>query len=361
MIAFAIASFLFFWSILIAWLMGQRDHYFDVNVSHMNRITCSIIQHNTDTIKEFLAKTEKASFVLPNGCIIVAVRHDNVRSLIMLENVPSDAKRFVSSAEFNELRLTVPGSKGPKVKAFVRHGQAFHNLSEAELQTVWDNMTENKQFMYITRATKRVGTEPWMSLSPERQLVLALQELRYDAPLTDKGCEEARQASEQLQSYLQENYPHAHVRVYASQMLRAYETGALLLATWNTMHTSFSFDTIVHASLPYLNELHREIGSPVHMLGTEGRRVAESLNLHWMEYARHILKNPLTQASIDVMTEEKQQEVKDKIVHITSENVPMPLKQRPISLHGISVCHSPNPALKSHESTFKEYDLFMEC
>lgn len=352
MLSFVIASFLFFWSMLIAWLMGKKDHIVDVHISHMNRITASVIQHNPERIQQFLTTSGKANFVLPNGCIIVAVRRGNVRRLFMLDNQPTDAKRFVSSTEFNALLLTVPGSK---VSIYGRHTQALHNLTAPELQKVWDDMPEEGKSQYIKRATERRGTEIWRSLTPERQFTLTLQELRYDAPLTEKGREEARQASEQLRTYLQENHPHAHVRMVTSELLRTYETATLFLATWKTMDTSFSFDRTVQASKPFLNELHREIGSAVHMLGTDGRLVAEALGLHWTAYSQYILKNPLSQEAISTMSDEEQQEVKDKVVHITSENIPMPLEQRPSGLHGVSISHQTGQVRE------REYDLFTKC
>ena len=280
----------------------------------------------------------------------------------MLDNQPADAKRFVSSVEFNELELTVPDSKGSNVSVFCRHGQALHNLTAGELQTVWDDMPEKSKSQYIVRAIGRIGVDKWSTLSPERRMVLTLQELRYDAPLTEKGRDEARQASEQLRAYLQENHPHAHVRVSTSELLRTYETGALLLATWNTMdmHTSFSYDTTVHASNAFLNELHREIGSAVHMLGTEGRRVAESLGLGWNVYAQYIFKVPLSSEAIDAMTGGEREVVEDKVAHITSENIPMSFELRPTTLHGVSISHASNPA-SNPEPRKGEYDLFTEC
>jgi hypothetical protein len=338
---------------LIAWLIGKKDHIVDVHITHMNRLVSSIIEHNHTTIQEFLTTSGKANFVLPNGCIIVAVRRGNVRRLFMLNNLPTDAKRFVSSLEFNELELTVPDSKGSNESVFCRHTQALHNLTPGELQKVWDDMPEESKSRYVKRATVRRGTERWRSLSPKRQFTLTLQELRYDAPLTEKGREEARQASEQLRTYLQENHPHAHVRVVTSELLRTYETAALILDTWKTMDTSFSFDTTVQASKPFLNELHREIGSAVHKLGTEGRLVAEALGEHWETYAQYILYKPLSQEDISNMSDDEQQVVKDKVVHITSENIPMPLEKRPSSLHGVPVSHEPCPKPRK-----REYDLF---
>jgi hypothetical protein len=318
----------------------------------MNRITSSIIQHNKEAVTKFLATTKKANFVLPHGCIIIAKRCGNIRRLFMLDNEPSDGKRFVSSAEFNELGLTVPDCKGPVVGIYVRHYLAVHNLTALELRELWDKMPVNKQIEYTSRAVNRVSTETWWSLSEERRMTLTLRELRYDAPLTEKGCEEAVQASVLLKAYLQEHYPHAYVRVITSELLRTYETGALLLDTWKTMHTSYSYDTTVYASNPSLNELHREIGSAVHMLGTEGRRVAESRGLNWMVYSQHVLKSPLSLESIGAMTAEEQQDVQDKVIHVTSENTPMPLEERPLSLHGVRIIHA------NSDKRLPEYDLF---
>jgi hypothetical protein len=340
---------------LIVWFMGKKDHVVNVYVTHMNRITASILEHNHSKIQEFLAKTGKANFVLPNGCIIIAVKHGNVIHLFMLDNQPADTKRFVSSVEFNELELTVPDSKGSNVSVFCRHFLGLHNLKADELQKVWDDMPEESKSQYIVRAIERIGTEIWRLISPERQLQHALQELRRDAPLTEKGRDEARQASLQLRAYLQENHPHAHVRMVTSELLRTYDTAALFLATWKTMDTSFSYDTIVHASNTFLNELHREIGSAVHMLGTDGRLVAETLGLHWTVYAQYILKNPLSQEDISNMSDDEQQLVKDRVMNCILENMPMPIEKRQSILHGVDIFHQPYSVRR------REYDLFAVC
>jgi len=94
------------------------------------------------------------------------------------------------------------------------------------------------------------------------------------------------------------------------------------------------------------------------MLGTEGRRVAESLGLRWTEYAQHILKKPLSSEAISDMTLEEQRAVEDNVVHITSENIPRPLEQRPTTLHGVSISHQPKPEPGEREGG---YDLFTEC
>jgi len=352
MIAFVIISILFAWSLIVSLLLRYNRDHVTIAVSHMNRITSSILEHNEVAVKKFLATSGKANFVLPNGCIIVAKRHGNVRNLFMLDNRPSEPKRFVSSAEFNELGLTVPDCKGLAVRIYMRHGQAAHNLTAPELQQLWDTMSVEDRTKYTSRATLRIPENEIWSLGPNRMMFLTLQELRYDAPLTKKGCEEAIQASERLYTYLQEHHPHAHVHVDASELLRSYETGALLLDAWKRMGCSFSFDTTVYASHAFLNELHREIGSAVHMLGTAGRLVAESLELGWREYAQYILKTPLSPDSMSAMTLVEQIKARDDVVHITSENTPMFRENRPLSLYGVTVKHVVS------DNFCPEYDLF---
>lgn len=354
MIAIVIVTTLFMWSMVVAFLLRCRRRHINIAVTHMNRISASILEHNKEAIKDFLSKSGKANFVLPNGCIIVSTKHGNICRLFMLENLPSDAKRFVSSSEFNDLGLVVPYTKGPSVRIYVRHGQAFHNLTAPELRGLWDGMNDTNRTKYRTHAMNRISTKTWWSLSEERQMTLTLQELRYDAPLTEKGREEAVQASKQLMAYIQEHYPHACVCIHASELLRAYETGAMLLSTWTKNECSFSFDTVVYTSHQCLNEMHREIGSVVHMLGTPGRRVAESLDLDWKIYASYILKTPLSFEAIAAMTYEEQKEVRDKVVYITSENNPMPREQRPLVLHDITIHHHNVDSAKK-----TEYDLFM--
>jgi len=323
-IATTITMILGAWTLLIAFLFSyDKKVRIKVYVSHMNRISSSILQHNQKVIAQFLKESGKANFVLPNGAIIVGVVRNGQLHFTMLKNQPPDTKRFISSDEFNLLQLSAPLQKGSStdvVHIFIRHGQALHNLTPNELEELWKSMVHE-----------------WKTL----------KELRRDASLTEKGQQEAREASHVLASYLEEHYPESHVTFYTSELLRAYETASLIVREWNIGYYTFTFDNVIYAGFRELNELHREIGSTVHMLGTPGRLIAETNGLTWQEYAPHILKNPpLTHQG------DREGELKERVEHVIFENIPMEREKRPTTLHGILVKHVERPE--------KQYRLYKD-
>lgn len=330
-IATTITIILGVWTLLIAFLFSyDKKVRVKVYVSHMNRISSSLLQHNQQEIAQFLKESGKANFVLPNGAIIVGVVRNGQLHFTMLENQPTDTKRFISSTEFNSLHLSAPLQKGSStddVHIFIRHGQALHNLTSNELQELWKSMAHECK---------------------------TLKELRRDAPLTEKGQQEAREASYMLASYLEEHYPESHVTFYTSELLRAYETASLIVREWNLGYYTFTFDNVIYAGFRELNELHREIGSTVHMLGTPGRLIAETNGLTWQDYAPHILKNPpLTHLNNPSLTIQEG-ELKERVEHVTIENIPMEMEKRPTTLHGMLVKHVEHP-----EKQYKDgIDLF---
>lgn len=329
---------------MFAQCMRQYRRRVVIAVSHMNRVVSSLLHHNRDKIDAFLKKTGKENFVLPTGCIIIGTVSDGVMHLTMLLCMPKDTTRFVSSVDFDALELTVPSLdyKEGGVYVFMRHGQGKHNLLQKDLEELWVKMSHEERDFFISRAIDRncrMHGIPWVRLRQERRRFLAIREMRYDAPLTAMGRTEAVDAAKQLHTFLQDTYPYAYVKMYASELYRAYETAVLVLGEWLKEDCTFFFESVVHASFRILTELHREIGSATHQLGTKGRYVAESLGLQWEVYSQHILKKCLSVEQIRSMTDEERVQVEDKVVHVTSENTPMPIAERPTKLHGVTVSH----------------------
>jgi hypothetical protein len=318
----------------------------NIFVSHMNRISLSLLEHNHEAIQTFLKESGKASFVLPNGCIIIGICINGRIWFTMLYNSPTDTKRFISSVEFNSLSLSAPiprGCRRQDVHVFMRHGQAIHNLTPIELQERWDALPDEQKEAVQIRAMDFINARSlckWTICTKEDKQRIIFKIMRIDAPLTEKGCNEARDASCLLAKFLQENYPSYKVTFYTSELLRAYETAAVVLAEWMKLQPSFSYDPVVHAGFRVLNEVHREIGAEFHMLKTPGRRVAESQGLKWMMYAPHILKNPPTENEVaDWIRTDKHEELRRRVEHVVDENTPMPKKTRPTNLHGVDVKH----------------------
>jgi hypothetical protein len=271
----------------------------------------------------------------------------------MLFNAPSDTNRFISSVEFNSLELSVPIPKGCRrqdVHVFMRHGQAIHNLTPEELQNLWDALSDEQKKDYTQRAMDYINKKSWYkwdlrTKGDQRRFIFKI--MRTDAPLTEKGRNEARDASHILAKYLEENYPSYDVSIYTSALLRAYETASVILAEWMKQQLAFSYDPVVHAGFRVLNELHREIGSAFHMLKDPGRLVAETLGLNWEEYAPYILKDPPTKEELAVLlTKDDSTEMwklKGRVEHVVDENTPMPNETRPTTLHGVIVEHHDRP------------------
>ena len=328
---------------------SKRKKSVKIHVSHMNRISLSLLQHNHHVIKKFLKETGKTSFVLPNGCMIVGTCWNKRMHFTMLFNAPSDTKRFISSDEFNSLSLSVPiprRCRRQDVHIFMRHGQAIHNLTPEELQVLWDALSDEQKEGYTQRAMDYINTRSWYKWdmrTKEDQQRIIFKIMRMDASLTKKGRDEAIEASRILAEFLQEKYPSYKVTFYTSELLRAYETAAVVLAEWMKLRPSFSYDPVVHAGFRVLDEVHREIGAEFHMLKTPGRRVAESQGLEWMMYAPHILKNPPTKVELAVLINANNTkqiwDLQVRVEHVVDENTPMPKKTRPTNLHGVDVKH----------------------
>lgn len=324
--------------------MRQYRRHIVIAVSHMNRLVASLKHNNDSIVKDFIKKKGKG-FVLPTGCVIVGTVIGGIMHFTMLPCAPKEIGRYVSSEEFNELGLTLPRSLGYKegeVRMFLRHGQGYHNLSQQQLDELWVKMSQEERDVFIARAIDRncrMRGTPWVRIPQKRRRLLAIREMRYDAPLTAMGRKEADDAAKQLRTFLQNTYPYASVKMCASELYRAYETAALILKEWLDEGCTFFFESLVHASFRILTELHREIASATHELGTDGRRVAESLGLRWEVYAQHILKTCLTVEEIQSMTDEERLQIEDKVVHVTSENTPRAFEERPTILHGITVSH----------------------
>jgi hypothetical protein len=232
----------------------------------------------------------------------------------------------------------------------MRHGQAIHNLTPEELQNLWDALSDEQKDEYTQRAIDYINARSWYkweTRTEKDQQRIIYEIMRTDAPLTEKGHNEAIDASRLLANFLEENYPSCDVSLYTSELLRAYETATIVVAEWMKQQLAFSYDPVVHAGFRVLNELHREIGSAFHMLGTPGRRVAETLGLNWEAYAPHILKSPPTEEELAVLinagdhTEKWNLQVRVK--HVVDENTPMPKEERPTNLHGVVVKHHNRP------------------
>jgi len=323
----------------------------------MNRISASLLQNNRDVIDAFLEETGKTAFVLPNGCVIVGTCGNKRMHFTMLFNAPSDTKRFISSVEFNSLKLSAPIPKGCRrqdVHVFMRHGQAIHNMTPDELQNLWDSLPTEQKDEYTQRAIAYIDKMSWCKWdirNKEDQQRIIYEIMRTDAPLTEKGRNEARDASRLLAKYLKENYPSCEVSFYTSALLRAYETASVIIAEWMTKQKlAFVYDPVVHAGFRVLNELHREIGSAFHMLGTPGRCVAETLGLNWEAYAPYILKGPPTEDELAVFINAydstEMWKLKKRVEHVVNENVPMDKEKRPTTLHGVIVEHYERPRVE---------------
>ena len=332
----------------------------DVHVSHMNRICSSIIHHNphvTEMLKNLAIP--KANLVLPNGAVIIAFRCGNVLRLFMLPCVSSAPSRFISSDEFNSMKLSVPLPKGHrrnKVYAFTRHGKAYHNATKDELRQMWTELDPTLQQEYAQKAMERFmakePTDKWEWLSPAQKYILCLMEMRCDAPLTEEGREEARHASEQLRAYINATYPGAVVNVFASPLYRAYETASYLIKGWIDNACSFTFTAVVNANFRELTEINREMQSANHALGTPEREIAESNTSTMNEYALTILKQPPTTGIWATMSLAERKPFYDRVDSVLAENVPRCVKERPSSLNGVPISHIEG------EQIYTKVDLF---
>lgn len=101
----------------------------------------------------------------------------------------------------------------------IRHGEAVHNVLEAEAQAK------------ARREAEEMNLSPeqtWEMMEEARMAVLSDESLR-DAPLTDKGREQAREAAQKLQKIIDTGILHAPTEAMCSPLSRCLETCKILL------------------------------------------------------------------------------------------------------------------------------------
>jgi bisphosphoglycerate-dependent phosphoglycerate mutase len=258
------------------------------------------------------------------------------------------------------MKLCIPLPKGHrrnKVYVFTRHGKAFHNATKDELFKLWTELDPTLQQDYAQKAMERFTAkdhvlEEWESLSPAERDTLSMKEMRYDAPLTEEGREEARHASEQLRAYINATYPGAVVNVSTSSLYRAYETASYLIKGWIDNECAFSFAPEVKANFRELIEINREMQSANHSLGTPERAIAESNESTMDEYVLTILKQPPTKDVWATMSLAERQPFYDRVDGVLAENVPRCVEERPSALNGVPISH------KGGDQRYTEVDLF---
>jgi broad specificity phosphatase PhoE len=258
------------------------------------------------------------------------------------------------------MKLSVPLPKGhcrKKVYVFTRHGKAYHNATKDELQKLWTELEPTLQREYTQKAMERFtvkdhAREEWESLPTTERDTLSMKEMRYDAPLTEEGREEARRASEQLRTYINKEYPGAVVNVFASPLYRAYETASYLICGWMNNECAFSFTAVVNANFRELTEINREMQSANHAFGTPKRAIAESNERTMYEYALTVLKNPLTEKEWVAMSPTDKEPYIIRVKSVLAENIPRLVEDRPFALNGVPISH------KGSEKVYAQVDLF---
>lgn len=258
------------------------------------------------------------------------------------------------------MNLSVPLPKGHRGKTkyvIIRHGKAYHNATKDELFKLWTELDPSEQQKYAQKAMDRFTAkghmlEEWESLPTTEKDTLSMKEMRYDAPLTEEGREEARHASEQLRTYINATYPGAVVNIYASPLYRAYETASYLIKGWIDNACSFTFTPEVKANFRELIEINREMQSANHALGTPEREIAESNTRTLEEYALTILKQPPTTEIWATMSLAERQPFYDRVDGVLAENVPRCVEERPSALNGVPISH------KGSGQSYTEVDLF---
>jgi broad specificity phosphatase PhoE len=101
----------------------------------------------------------------------------------------------------------------------IRHGEAIHNVLEAEAQS---RARREAEAMDLT------PEQSWERMEEARRAVLEDASLR-DAPLTDLGRQQAREAARKLQGIIDKGVLHAPTEAMCSPLSRCLETCQILL------------------------------------------------------------------------------------------------------------------------------------
>lgn len=101
----------------------------------------------------------------------------------------------------------------------VRHGEAQHNVLEAQAQEI-----ARKE-----AAALGLSDEATAALVEKRREAVLLDPALRDAPLTDRGCEHALQCARRLQALIDRDITHAPTEALVSPLSRTLETCRIIL------------------------------------------------------------------------------------------------------------------------------------
>jgi broad specificity phosphatase PhoE len=116
----------------------------------------------------------------------------------------------------------------PRTLYLVRHGEAVHNVLEAQAQEVakvkaqQNNLSPEETYRNMEEARKSVLKDPSL----------------MDAPLTERGREQARHVSQKLQDIIDQGIIHPPTEAMCSPLSRCLETTQILLENTTAITTS---------------------------------------------------------------------------------------------------------------------------
>lgn len=297
---------------------------FVIGVTSNNRlVSCTATDRRSErALNELLhsINPELKNMVNPNGVIMFGVEEDGLIRFYMHTDIHiTDLKRFVDPKTFNAMELTAPipsGFRKGTVFVLIRHGQAWHNKSEADCDKL---LRENPEMFaqMLELAQKRDTDIDLSTLDHEGKLKLALRTLRQDAALTPQGQEEALAAAMKLKALFDSSFVMPPQMTFlCSELQRTQQTAAIIAS-----HLGHNGPIYACAAL---NELNREMNSEYWSLGTEQRAVAESMSASMYQYVTSILKEP-PQMSEQEWTEAPQEfrePFEKRVKSILAENKP---------------------------------------
>jgi broad specificity phosphatase PhoE len=132
------------------------------------------------------------------------------------KTLPKSSSTTSLESSWNSVRV---GLHRRRTLYLIRHGEAIHNVLEAQAQS--KARTEAEEMNLTAEQT-------WEKMEEARQGVLLDASLR-DAPLTDKGREQAKEAAQKLQQIIDSGIIHAPTEAMCSPLSRCLETCKILL------------------------------------------------------------------------------------------------------------------------------------
>lgn len=313
-------------------------------------------------VNEFMKSLQepKGNLVFDNLAGISFKNKDGKCKISMVENTPSNPKRFISPDEFKDMIESlcpdIPSIEGladGDENLMFRHGPGYHNLDDAAQKNTLESEHELRAILK-KKAEFRLG-HPINEDSTDE----LLSEMVLDAGLTPKGIVDTMHAVDIISRHISDP-SNRTIYFHAATLNRTYHSAALLARGLSRL--DFQVSDTIRAGFVELTERSRAIGSPFYNFGSLERLQVESLvhqlcsgklKISLEELAFLILKKDerpkMSLEEFIGQPEEIKKPIIGKVTRVLRENTPVNVALRPKKLLGFKITHDGSGKTPSSE------------